>query len=143
MHAGEVDGPDSVRDAITLLPVSRIGHGVRAIEDPDLVEEIAERNIVLEICPNSNLRTGVYRSFSDHPLPDLKKAGCRITLNSDDPPFFFSCIGKEYADAATHFDLDGAALREITRTAIEASFVDQKTKAELLSQITSTDQGGT
>lgn len=135
VHAGEADGPDSVRDAISLLPVSRLGHGVRSIEDKELVAEIADRKIVLEICPNSNLHTGVYDSFADHPFLDLKEAGCRVTLNSDDPPFFFSRIGKEYADAATHFGLDNAALREITRTAIEGSFVDQDTKAELLSRL--------
>ena len=100
-----------------------------------MVAEIADRKIVLEICPNSNLHTGVYDSFADHPFLDLKEAGCRVTLNSDDPPFFFSRIGKEYADAATHFGLDNAALREITRTAIEGSFVDQDTKAELLSRL--------
>jgi adenosine deaminase len=137
VHAGEADGPNSVREAISLLPVTRIGHGVRAIEDPDVVSEIVNRNIVLEICPNSNLYTGVYESFSKHPLPDLKEAGCRITLNSDDPPFFFSGIGKEYADAALHFGLDEATLTDITRTAIEASFVDDETKTDLLSGIDS------
>lgn len=132
VHAGEADGPSSVRDAISVLPISRIGHGVRAIEDPDLVAEIVDRKLVLEICPNSNLCTGIYNSFSDHPFSKLKAAGCRVTLNSDDPPFFFSSIGKEYEDAMVHFGLDSADLNEITRTAIEASFVDRKTKDELL-----------
>lgn len=135
VHAGEADGPNSVRDAISLLPVSRIGHGVRAIEDHNLIAEIVERGIVLEVCPNSNLQTGIYNDFGDHPFLELKEAGCRLTLNSDDPPFFFTSIGKEYADAATQFGLDTAELTAITRTAIEASFVDQAVKEQLLAKI--------
>lgn len=137
VHAGEADGPSSVRDAITLLPVTRLGHGVRSIEDRELVAEIAERNIALEICLNSNLHTGIYDSFQNHPFPELINAGCKVTLNSDDPPFFFSGIGKEYSDAAAHFGLDERALIEITCTAIDASFVDRKTKDQLLAQIKS------
>ncbi len=143
VHAGEADGPNSVRDAISLLPVTRIGHGVRAIEDQALVQEIADRKIVLEICLNSNLRTGIYDQFSDHPFLQLRQAGCRVTLNSDDPPFFFSSIGKEYADAATHFGLDRAQLTEITRTAIDASFVEHETKIKLLARLNGEKAGAT
>lgn len=135
VHAGEVRGPDSVREALDCLPVTRLGHGVRAAEDPALVERLARDGIVLEICPHSNIATGVYDSLDRHPLPELLAAGCRVTLNSDDPPYFATSIGREYATAAAHFGLDAAALLAITRTAIDAAFVDEATRAGLLARI--------
>jgi adenosine deaminase len=130
-HAGEVAGADSVRATLDALPVTRIGHGVRAIEDPRLVEEIARRSVVLEVCPGSNLALGVYRSVAEHPLRRLVDAGCRVTLNSDDPPYFDTSIGKEYAVAARDFGLTEAQLLEITRTAIDAAFVHDDTRHRL------------
>jgi adenosine deaminase len=135
VHAGEAAGPDSVRDALDGLPVSRIGHGVRAIEDPDLLRRIHEEGIVLEVCPTSNLRTRVYDSFAEHPLNRLAEAGCRVTLNSDDPPYFDTTVGREYAVAAERFGWDAARLLEATRTAIEAGFVDEATRARLMERI--------
>ena len=85
VHAGEWDGPESVRAALA-LPVTRIGHGVRSIEDPALVEELAEREIVLECCPTSNVVLGLYPTYEEHPLPALAAAGVPVTLGSDDPP---------------------------------------------------------
>ena len=82
------------------LPVTRIGHGVRAIEEPALVAELAERGIVLECCPTSNVVLGVYPSYAEHPLPQLAAAGVRVTLGSDDPPYFGASIGGEYARRA-------------------------------------------
>lgn len=131
VHAGEVAGPDSVRQAIDLLPVSRIGHGVRAAEDSRLLEDIARRGIVLEVCPGSNLALGLYPDHASHPLPRLIAAGCRVTLNSDDPPFFGTSIGREYAAAAKHFGLSEAALLRITETAVDAAFVDPETRLSL------------
>lgn len=130
-HAGEVAGADSVRATLAALPVLRIGHGVRAIEDPRLVEEIARRGIVLEVCPGSNFALGIYRGVADHPLRRLIDAGCKVTLNSDDPPYFDTSIGKEYAVAANDFGLTAAQLLDITRTAIEAAFVDAATRRRL------------
>lgn len=135
VHAGEVDGAQSVWDALNHLPVRRLGHGVRAIEDPALVEEIARRGIVLEVCPRSNIATGVFEGYHDHPLPALMAAGCRVTLNSDDPPYFDTSIGREYAQAAAGFGLSDEALRGFTRTAIESAFVDAATKASLLTRL--------
>lgn len=131
VHAGEMAGPESVREAITRLPVTRIGHGVRAAENPRLLEELAKRGIVLEVCPGSNLALGLYPNADAHPLRRLIEAGCRVTLNADDPPFFCTSIGKEYADAAAVFGLDIAALRRITDTALDAAFVDENTRALL------------
>ncbi|WP_322097243.1 adenosine deaminase [Pelagibius sp. Alg239-R121] len=135
VHAGEVAGAQSVRAALEALPVQRLGHGVRAMEDPELVRELADRGIVLEVCPGSNIATGVYGSYSDHPLLELRAAGCRITLNSDDPPYFDTTIGREYDRASAVFGFDDASLREVTLTAIEAAFVDEETRENLRQKV--------
>ena len=137
VHAGELCGWESVAGALDHFRPSRIGHGVRAIENPDLVARIADEGTVLECCPGSNIALGVFPSFADHPFPALMRAGCRVTLNSDDPPHFHSTIGREYAIAREHFGLDDAALAGVTRTAIEAAFVDGETRAALLARIDS------
>jgi adenosine deaminase len=134
VHAGEHAGAESVREAMT-LPIQRISHGVRAAEDDALVDEIAERGIVLEVCPTSNVATGVYAGYEDHPLGALREAGVRVTLASDDPPYFGATIGGEYDVAASRFGLDEAALRDITRTAVEAGFADFATKQRLLERL--------
>ena len=95
IHAGEWAGADSVRAALS-LPVTRISHGVRAIEDPSVVAELAGRGTVLECCPTSNVVLGLYPSYEDHPLPALRSAGVRVTLGSDDPPYFGASIEGEY-----------------------------------------------
>jgi adenosine deaminase len=128
VHAGEWAGPDSVRGALT-LPVTRIGHGVRAIEDPPLVAELTERAIVLECCPTSNVVLGLYPSYRDHPFLALRDAGVRVTLGSDDPPYWGASIGGEYTVASREFGLSDPELREITRTAIDAAFVPDRVKA--------------
>ncbi len=134
VHAGEWAGAESVRAALD-LPVTRIGHGVRAIEDPGLVAEIAERGIVLECCPTSNVVLGVFPSFEAHPLPALRDAGVRVTLASDDPPYFGASVGGEYALARERFGLSDTDLRVITRTAIEASFAEPPLRAALLARL--------
>jgi adenosine deaminase len=128
VHAGEVCGPESVWASIRDLPVTRIGHGVRSAEDPKLLEELARRGTVLEVCPGSNVALGLYRSRADHPLHRLIAAGVRVTLGSDDPPFFHTTLGTEYDRAGLEED----ALRRITRTAIEGSFADTGMKQRLL-----------
>ena len=128
IHAGEVRGPESVWAAIRDLPVTRIGHGVRSSEDPKLLEELVRRGIALEVCPGSNLALGLYPNRAAHPLHRLIEADVRVTLSSDDPPFFHTTLGTEYDNAG----LDAAALRKITRTAIEVSFAEEILKAKLL-----------
>lgn len=98
-HAGEADGPASVRGALDTLGADRIRHGIRAVEDPGLLAELAARGIVLDVCPTSNVRTGVVRSLAEHPLPGLLAAGVRCTVNTDDPAMFGSNLGTEYATA--------------------------------------------
>jgi adenosine deaminase len=134
VHAGEWDGPQSVRQGLA-LGVTRIGHGVRATEDPALVSELAERGTVLEVCPTSNVVLGLYPSYEAHPLPALRAAGVPVTLGSDDPPYWHASIGGEYEVAAEHFGLEEAALREITRTALRAAFVEEDVRRRLLALV--------
>ena len=138
VHAGEHAGAQSVRGALT-LPVTRIAHGVRAIEDPALVAELAERRIVLEVCPTSNVATGVFASYADHPLGALREAGVRLTLGSDDPPYFGCSIGTEYAVARERLGLDEGKLLDMTRTAVEGAFVDDGLRRALLARISRAD----
>jgi adenosine deaminase len=135
VHAGELAGWESVRGALDHIRPSRIGHGVRAIENPELVKRIADEGIVLEVCPVSNVELKVFDGYSSHPFTALRAAGCKVTLNSDDPPYFWTSLKKEYEVAATHFGLDDKALAALTRTAIDAAFVDRKTRTTLLARL--------
>jgi adenosine deaminase len=139
VHAGEHAGPESVRAALE-LPVTRISHGVRAIEDPALVQVLAERGVVLEVCPSSNVALGLYPSYEDHPLGALRAAGVRVTLGSDDPPYFGCSIGAEYALAHERMGLEEGDLLDITRIAVQASFADDALKRPILDQLS--DVGG-
>jgi adenosine deaminase len=134
IHAGEWAGADSVRAALE-LPITRISHGVRAIEDADVVFELESRGIVLESCPTSNVVLGVYPSYEDHPLPALRSAGVRVTLGSDDPPYFGASIEGEYEVCAERMGFSDDDLREITRTAIDAAFCDEDLRAELHARV--------
>jgi aminodeoxyfutalosine deaminase len=98
-HAGEAEGPASVRGALDVLGADRIRHGIRAIEDAGLLRELAGRGVVLDVCPISNVRTGVVRSLAEHPLPKLLAAGVLCTINTDDPAMFGSDLGTEHATA--------------------------------------------
>jgi adenosine deaminase len=130
VHAGEHAGPPSVRAALE-LPITRMSHGVRAIEDPALVAELAERGTVLEVCPSSNVSLGLYPSYEDHPFGALREAGVRATLGSDDPPYFGCSIGSEYAVARERLGFDEEQLRDVTRIAVEASFAEDAVKEDL------------
>jgi adenosine deaminase len=135
VHAGEFGGWESVQAALDHIRPSRIGHGVRAIENPDLVKRIAAEGVVLECCPGSNIALKVFDSYAEHPFPALRAAGCKVTLNSDDPPYFWTTLKHEYDIAAEHFGMSDKDLTAVTRTAIEAAFVDKKTKAQLLARL--------
>jgi adenosine deaminase len=134
VHAGEWAGAHSVRAALE-LPVTRIGHGVRAIEDPGLVEELARRGIVLECCPTSNVVLNAFPSYEEHPLPRLREAGVKVTLGSDDPPYFGASIGGEYAICGERYGWDDDSLREITRTALQAAFCEETLKEGLTRRV--------
>jgi adenosine deaminase len=132
VHAGEWAGPDRIREALETLPVQRLGHGVRAIEDLSLVKDIVARGVTLEVCPGSNVATGLYKSLSDHPIRNLMSAGVNVTLNSDDPPYFATTVGNEYDKAESVIGLSPDELRRITKAAITASFAEPDIKARLL-----------
>jgi adenosine deaminase len=134
VHAGEWAGPESVRAALE-LPVTRIGHGVRSIEDPALVEELAARGTVLECCPTSNVVLDLFHSYEDHPLPRLMEAGVKVTLASDDPPWFGASIGGEYAICRERYGFDDERLCTITRTAIDAAFCEKSLKQSLMLRV--------
>lgn len=135
IHAGEMAGAFSVRDALDHVRPSRISHGVRAIEDADLVKRIANEGVVLETCPGSNVSLQVFPDFPSHPLRALYEAGCRVTLNSDDPPFFHTSLKQEYEIASQVMAFSDDEINAMTRTAIEAAFVDETTRARLLAAL--------
>jgi adenosine deaminase len=135
IHAGEMAGAFSVRDALDHVRPSRISHGVRAIEDADLVKRIADEGVVLETCPGSNISLQVFPDFAAHPLQALHEAGCRVTLNSDDPPFFHTSLKQEYEIASQVMGFSDEQINGMTRTAIEAAFVDEPTRARLLASL--------
>jgi adenosine deaminase len=136
VHAGELVGWQSVADALDWLKPSRIGHGVRAIENPDLVKRLADEQIVLECCPGSNIALGVFPSFEAHSFMKLRAAGVPVTLSSDDPPYFATSLSDEYdVIGSQHFGLSDVELTEITRTAIKAAFVDEETRMALLAKV--------
>ncbi|MBO6754883.1 MAG: adenosine deaminase [Roseibium sp.] len=136
-HAGELAGPESVLAAIEFLRVKRIGHGVRAIEDQDLVRRLADEEIVLEVCPGSNVALGIYPVLRFHPINLLRRAGVRVTLNSDDPPFFNTTLGKEYTSLAKTFGWKVKDQLALTRTAIDAAFCDPATRKRLIVRLDS------
>lgn len=133
-HAGELCGPDSVRATLDALKPTRIGHGVRAVEDANLVRRIVGEGIVLEVCPGSNLALGIYPDAASHPLKALVSAGAKVTLNADDPPFFRTSLADEYAFAAA-VGIEAGTRLGFTRHAIEAAFVDEGTRRRLLDRL--------
>ncbi len=141
IHAGELCGAFSVADALDLVRPSRIGHGVRAIEDPDLVRRLADLGTVLEVCPGSNIALKVFPDFESHPLRRFVEAGVKVTLNSDDPPFFHTSLAQEYETASKVFGFSDAEINAMTRTAIEAAFVDETTRKMLLAKLQAADWG--
>lgn len=134
-HAGEWSGPGNVWETLEHLRPERIGHGVRSIDDPRLVERLAELAIPLEVCPSSNVATGAYTSIEDHPFRRLRDAGVVVTLNSDDPAMFGSWVSHEYRVARDAFGFDDTALADIARTSVHASFADDDVKARILRDI--------
>lgn len=136
-HAGEAAGPESVREAIRELKVDRIGHGVRSIEDPDLVRYLTRKQIPLEVCPTSNIRTGVYSTIEKHPVRKLFDAGVKITLNSDDPGLFGSDILSEYQLLMDRFDFSKDEIIKVVRNGFESAFIPQDRKEYYLSRLES------
>ncbi|WP_329109219.1 adenosine deaminase [Micromonospora sp. NBC_01699] len=122
-HAGETTGPETIWDALRELGAERIGHGISAVRDPQLLEYLAQRQIALEVCPTSNVRTRAVPAIEAHPLPALVAAGVLVTINSDDPPMFGTTLEQEYAVAANLLDLGPDGVAALARNAVTASFL--------------------
>ena len=130
-HAGETVGPESVWGAIRVLGAERLGHGVRSVEDSELVEYLAERRIPLEICPISNIRLGIYPDLVDHPLRRLYDAGVPITINSDDPPLFNTTYNDEAKLLSDPFNFDINTINDILLNGVRHSFLPAEEKQSL------------
>jgi len=135
VHAGEFDGPASVRQAMEILEVERIGHGVRAVEDERVVRDLASRAVPIECCPTSNIRTGVVRSWADHPLPRLVAMGVRATLNSDDPALFGTSLVGEWETAHARLGMPVDAVVRLGMETAAATFLPQEDKDRLVEEI--------
>jgi aminodeoxyfutalosine deaminase len=134
-HAGETTGPETIWDALRDLGAERIGHGIAAARDPQLMAYLAEHGIPLEVCPTSNVRTRAVPTIDEHPLPVLVAAGVPVTINSDDPPMFGTTLEEEYAVAARLLGLDAAGVAGLARAAVHASFLAPAGKSALLAEI--------
>jgi adenosine deaminase/aminodeoxyfutalosine deaminase len=135
-HAGESAGPESIWGALN-LGAERIGHGLTAAQDPELIEELAQRQIPIEICLTSNLRTGCCPQLRDHPMRKYFDQGLMLTLNSDDPAMFGTSLNREYELAQTEFGFTDEHLRELARNSFEASFLAAEKKVEFLNLLDS------
>jgi len=139
-HAGEACGPESIRDAVELLGAERIGHGLTALRDASVTALLRERQIPLEVCPSSNVSTGLIPRFEDHPLPDFLKAGLTVTLNSDDPAMFGTSLAEEFLRSASCFEFSRETLTCLHRNAVAASFLSDDEKQQLQGGLNSEDR---
>jgi adenosine deaminase len=134
-HAGEEGPPDYIWQALNLLKVERIDHGVRCLEDHALVSRLASERIPLTVCPLSNVRLRVVDDMSAHPLPEMMRRGLLVTVNSDDPAYFGGYIDDNYAALSDTFDLTGDDAATLARNSIAASFLDDARKSDLYARI--------
>jgi len=138
IHAGEIGGPEQIRDAVELLGVERVGHGIGAVHDAGLMDLLAARRTVLEVCPGSNLRTGALTrqlgvaapTWREHPLPTLMRHGIPVTLSTDDPAMFHTCLTDEYRHAG-EMGLSGLELAELVENGFTYAFLLAKERAQL------------
>ncbi len=134
-HAGEWGGPDMVADTIRDLGVERIGHGINAIKDLALCEQIAEAGITLEVCPGSNVALGAVKGWKHHPIRKLRERGVRVTVSTDDPPFFHTTMTREYQMLAEVLGFEDEELMDMNRIALEAAFCDPETRARIAKKL--------
>jgi adenosine deaminase len=134
-HAGEAAGAESVWGAIRALEVDRIGHGTRAAEDPALVATLKERQIPVEMCPLSNVRTGVVSDLKEHPIRRFLEEGLLVSVNTDDPKMFDTDLLTEYTELAAVFDLKRADIVQLLTNAVRSAWCDEVKKRELLDEL--------
>ena len=131
IHAGEHGGAESIREALEVLGAVRVGHGVRCLEDGELVETLRRRQMPLEVCPTSNVRLGIAASVAAHPLPRLLEAGLYVTINSDDPALFGTTLTEEYLAVARAFRLGPDDLQQLVLNAVRATLLPAGERAAL------------
>ena len=134
VHAGETTGPESIWGALRELKPDRIGHGLHAIDDPELVRHLARKQIPVEVCVSSNLMTGCCAALADHPLRKLFEAGVSIVLNTDDPEMFRTTLLREYQIAQDAFGFSQDDLRELAKNSFRASFLPEERKQAMLAR---------
>ena len=134
IHAGEADGTSSIKDAIS-FGAKRIGHGVRSIEDDQLLDFIIKNNITLEVCPTSNIQTGIYDSYSNHPIEKLYKKGVKVTINTDNMTVSNTTLANEYSSIINNTNLTKEDIINMNTNSIKAAFISEDLKSELMSEI--------
>ena len=134
-HGGELLGPRSVRVALEELGADRLGHGVRAVEDPAVLQEVVARGVALEVCPTSNVSLGVYSDLTSVPVPTLLEAGATVALGADDPLLFGSRLAGQYAAMRAAHDLSDAQLAQLATMSIDASCAPDDLKKAARSDI--------
>jgi adenosine deaminase len=132
LHAGETVGPPSIWSAIHVADTKRIGHGVRAVEDPQLMEYLRETQIPLEVCPTSNICLKVYPSLEEHSLPSLMKQGLYISINSDDPPMFNTTLTNEYLVCHQTFGWDVELMQQLVLNAVKVTLLSEQERVDML-----------
>ncbi|NDV02150.1 adenosine deaminase [Pseudoroseicyclus tamaricis] len=135
-HAGEWGGPDMVADTIRDLKVSRIGHGISAVRDPALCERLAEDGVVLEVCPGSNVFLGAAKSWATHPIAELREREVKVTISTDDPPYFHTTMTKEFEGLERAFRWGEEDFQELTEVALAAAFCDEETRGKVKERLT-------
>ena len=134
-HAGEEGPPEYITEALDLLHAERIDHGVRCMEDPALVERLAAEQIPLTVCPLSNVRLCVYPEMSQHPLKQMLEAGLRVTVNSDDPPYFGGYVNENFTAVQQALDLSRQELIQLARNSFTSAFLSDAEQQKLLSEL--------
>lgn len=135
VHAGEMGPPESIREALDILHADRIGHGVQAIRDPELVDRLVREQVPLDVCPSSNVRISLFPTLEDHPAAEFWRRGLNMTISSDDPPFFGTTLTDELRHVVRLAGLTRDDLAELQRRAVRVSFADAGTKADVLARI--------
>jgi adenosine deaminase len=134
IHAGEWAGPENIHDAVVNLQARRVGHGIRCVEDPALIELLRERQVVLEVCPTSNVHSGIVVDWPDHPLPKLFRQNLLTTINTDDPLVSNVTLSDEMTRAVQDMGLSLDELKQQVLTAAQASFLPDKERDALVAK---------
>jgi adenosine deaminase len=134
-HAGEEGGPDTVLEALDLLHVERVDHGVRSMEDPDLVAELRDRQIPLTVCPLSNVALRLVDALGQHVLPGMLSSGLRACVNSDDPAYFGGYVEDNLAAVRAEFGFDDASMAVLARNSFDACFAPDDAKSRWKAEV--------